>query len=101
MYMRVALAAHGANLELVLQTYEALSAHLFTPASPVLFNAGTKSRNFASCFLYKPDPSTPLSRLHSARDLDTMWLADGGIGLSLADIPARKCVCASVLRATH
>lgn len=90
LYMRVALAAHGTDVQLVLRTYDALSQHLFTPASPVLFNAGTKSRNYASCFLYKPDVSTPLSQLRSAGDLDALWLADGGIGLSLCDVPARR-----------
>ncbi len=89
MYMRVALAAHGYNLEMVLQTYDALSRHLFTPASPVLFNAGTWSRNFASCFLYHPNVSNLSSQLRSVNDLDTFWLADGGIGLSLGEVPAK------------
>ncbi|RDX51351.1 putative ribonucleoside-diphosphate reductase large chain [Lentinus brumalis] len=90
MYMRAAVAAHGNSIDLVLRTYDALSRHLFTPASPVLFNAGTNSSHYASCFLYQPDPTTTSSQLQSARDLDAFWLADGGIGLSLADIPARR-----------
>ncbi|KAI0688618.1 hypothetical protein C8T65DRAFT_746515, partial [Cerioporus squamosus] len=90
LYMRVALVAHAPDLNLVIRTYDALSRHLFTPASPVLFNAGTHSSNYASCFLYMPDTSTPLSQLNSTADLDTLWLADGGIGLSLGDIPARR-----------
>lgn len=90
MYMRVALMAHGDNLDLVLQTYDALSRHVFTPASPVLFNAGTRSSNYASCFLYIPDVSTPTTQLESVADLDRLWLADGGIGLSLGDIPAKR-----------
>ncbi len=90
LYMRVALVAHGDDIPLVLKTYDALSRHLFTPASPVLFNAGTRSLNYASCFLYMPDASTPTTQLDSATDLDALWLADGGIGLSLGDIPAKR-----------
>ncbi|TFK81335.1 ribonucleoside diphosphate reductase large subunit, rr1, partial [Polyporus arcularius HHB13444] len=90
MYMRVALVAHADNLDLVLETYEALSNRRFTPASPVLFNAGTRTSHYASCFLYMPDASTPSTRLRSVGDLDSLWLADGGIGLSLGDIPAKR-----------
>ncbi|KAI0717705.1 ribonucleoside-diphosphate reductase large subunit [Cerioporus squamosus] len=90
MYMRVAIAAHKYSIDLVLRTYDALSRHLFTPASPVLFNAGTMFSHYASCFLYQPDPTSPSSQLRSAQDLDDLWLADGGIGLSLGDIPANR-----------
>ncbi|RDX47464.1 alpha subunit of ribonucleoside-diphosphate reductase [Lentinus brumalis] len=90
LYMRVALIAHGKDLQRVLETYEALSCHRFTPASPVLFNAGTRSSNYASCFLYMPDASNPSTQLRSASDLDNLWLADGGIGLSLSEIPAKR-----------
>ncbi len=100
MYMRVALVAHGDDFDLVLRTYDALSRHLFTPASPVLFNAGTRSSNYASCFLYMPDASTPATQLRSAADLDTLWLADGGIGLSLGDIPAKRYCDDQPLRLT-
>ncbi|TFK90046.1 hypothetical protein K466DRAFT_574464 [Polyporus arcularius HHB13444] len=90
MYMRVALAAHGSNIDLVLQTYDALSRRLFTPASPVLFNAGTQSRQYASCYLYKMNSDIATTPLESAHDLDVLWLADGGIGMSLAEVPAKR-----------
>ncbi|RPD54721.1 PFL-like glycyl radical enzyme, partial [Lentinus tigrinus ALCF2SS1-6] len=90
LYMRVALAAHGDNLDLVTQTYDALSHRLFTPASPVLFNAGTLSQHYASCFLHTPEVTSPVEQLASAAALDPLWLADGGIGLSLAGVPAKR-----------
>ena len=88
--MRVAVAAHGDNVDRVLETYDALSRQVFTAASPVLFNAGTTFANFASCFLYTPDSTSVSSILDSARELDKLWLADGGIGIYVSKIPAKR-----------
>ncbi len=90
MYMRVAIAVHKDDLDLVLKTYDALSRHLFTFATPTLANAGTLKAHFASCFLYMPATSGPAEILKSVHDLDLFWLADGGIGLSLAAVPCRR-----------
>ena len=90
MYMRIALTTHRDDLPLVLQTYDALSRHLLTFATPTLANAGTLRPHYASCFLYNPDVDGPETLLRSAHDLDLMWLADGGIGLSLAEVPCRR-----------
>ncbi len=98
LYMRVAVMAHRDDLALVLATYDALSRHLFTPASPVLYNAGTRSRNHASCFLYAPVGPTLSAQLQSVPDLDALWLADGGIGLSLAEVPAKRQVLSASRR---
>ncbi len=97
LYMRVALAVHGDNLDMVLRTYDALSRRLFTFATPTLMNAGTRRPFLASCFLYTPDTTGPVELLQSAHDLDRFWLADGGIGLSLGAVPARRYVCWSLL----
>ncbi|KAI0715431.1 ribonucleotide reductase [Earliella scabrosa] len=90
MYMRTAITIHGGNIPAVLETYDALSKQLYTPASPVLFNAGTRYKNFASCFLYQPDCESLYSRLGSARDLDRFWVCDGGIGMSLGGVPCKR-----------
>ncbi|RPD77255.1 ribonucleotide diphosphate reductase large subunit 1, partial [Lentinus tigrinus ALCF2SS1-7] len=92
LYMRVALAIHKGNRDLVLKTYDALSRHLFTFATPTLVNAGTLKAHFASCFLYVPDASGPKGLLGSAHDMDLYWLADGGIGLTLGEVPCRRSV---------
>ncbi|KAI0712985.1 ribonucleotide reductase [Cerioporus squamosus] len=89
-YMRVALAVHKGNLDMVLKTYDALSRHLFTFATPTLANAGTLKAHYASCFLHIPDTSGPTGMLKSAHDLDRFWLADGGAGLSLGAVPCRR-----------
>jgi hypothetical protein len=49
MYLRVAVGIWGDDLDRVAETYEALSTHKFTHASPTLFNAGTKTPQLASC----------------------------------------------------
>lgn len=90
MYMRVALTAHKDNLAMVLETYDALSSRLFTFATPVLANAGTTHRHFASCYLYTPVADSPEDLLQCAHDLDLLWLADGGVGLSLGEVPCRR-----------
>ncbi|KAI0708382.1 ribonucleotide reductase [Earliella scabrosa] len=90
MYMRTALAIHRTKIDDVLDTYTALSRHMYTHASPVLFNAGTVNPGFASCFVYQPDPASPITLLKSVSDVDRFWMADGGVGLSLARVPAQR-----------
>lgn len=51
MYLRVAACIWGDDLDKLRETYEALSTHLFTHASPTLFNAGTRTPQLASCEL--------------------------------------------------
>lgn len=97
LYMRVAIAAHGDDIDLVLETYDALSRQVFTPASPVLFNASTCTTNYASCFVYTPNASDTESLLDSARELDKLWLADGGVGLFVGAVPAKRSVDTLVL----
>lgn len=48
MWLRVALALWGEDLDRVRETYECLSTGKFTHASPTLFNAGMKRQQLAS-----------------------------------------------------
>ena len=57
MFMRVALAIHGYDLERAFETYDYMSNLKFTHASPTLFNAGTPNFQFSSCFLLGTDDS--------------------------------------------
>ena len=90
MYMRVAIAIHKHDLSSVLNTYDALSRQLYTHATPTLFNAGTTTKSYSSCFLYQPDTSGTLSLLSSAHDLDHFWANDGGVGMSLGNVPGKR-----------
>ena len=50
-YMRIAVALHGDDLEKVSHTYDLLSLGYVSHASPTMFNAGTNSEQLSSCFL--------------------------------------------------
>lgn len=92
MHMRTAIAVCGDNLKAIVETYDALSRHLYTHASPVLFNTGNRSRTFASCYLYQPDACTPTGLLGTVASLDQFWLAQGGAGISVSNVPCKRCV---------
>ncbi|KAI0698735.1 putative ribonucleoside-diphosphate reductase large chain [Earliella scabrosa] len=90
MYMRTAITIHRNDIPAVIATYDALSGQLYTHASPVLLNAGTTCHSFASSFLYQPGGETVYSRLKSAHDLDRFWVSDGGVGMSLGNVPCKR-----------
>lgn len=91
LYMRVAVALHGKDLARVLQTYELLSTHAYTHATPTLYNAGTTSQYLASCFLYQPPNDSTLAVMNQCVvDLSAFWAVDGGVGTSLGTVPARE-----------
>jgi ribonucleoside-diphosphate reductase alpha chain len=50
LYMRVAVGIHKDNIDAILKTYHLISQHYYTHATPTMYNAGTRSSNFASCF---------------------------------------------------
>ena len=50
LYMRVAIGIHKDDIESVIKTYDLISQHYYTHASPTLFNAGTRLANLSSCF---------------------------------------------------
>lgn len=51
MFMRVAVAIHGTDLDKVKEAYHLISTKRFIPASPTLFYAGTPKAQLSSCFL--------------------------------------------------
>lgn len=92
MHMRTAIAVCGGDLGAILETYDALSRHLYTHASPVLFNAGSRCGTFASCYLYQSDGCSPSDLLSTVASLDQFWLAQGGVGVSVSNVPCKRCV---------
>jgi ribonucleoside-diphosphate reductase alpha chain len=50
LYMRVAIGIHKDDIESIIKTYNLISQHYYTHASPTLFNAGTRLANLSSCF---------------------------------------------------
>ena len=52
--MRVTVGVHGEDIDSALETYDLMSRHVFTHASPTMFNAGTVVPQLSSCFLVGP-----------------------------------------------
>lgn len=50
MYMRVAVGIHREDIDAAVKTYNLISQHYYTHASPTLFNSGTRLSNLSSCF---------------------------------------------------
>jgi len=97
MYLRVAIGIWGTNLERVRETYEALSLHKFTHASPTLFNAGTKSPQLASCFLlgiHEDSLDTIFETMHKAASISKFG---GGIGMHVHSVRSKG----SLIRSTN
>lgn len=89
MYVRVALGIWGSNLEKVKETYDALSLHQFTHASPTLFNAGTRTPQLASCFLMGVHIDSLDNIFESFHKMATISKYGGGIGFHVSSIRAK------------
>ena len=88
MYVRVAVALWGRDADNVKKTYEELSRHRFTHASPTLFNAGAKNQQLASCFLHTVSDSLD-DIFASFGDIARISKNGGGLGVSVHDIRSR------------
>lgn len=89
MWMRVALALWGTNLERVFETYDLLSQKVLTHATPTLFNAGTPRQQLSSCFLLAMKEDSIAGIYDTLKDCALISKHAGGIGLSIHDIRAR------------
>ena len=88
-YMRAALDIHGANIDKVIQTYDALSRQLYLHPPQYLRVAGTSEAAYPTAFIYEPPP-TLSDLLASTTDIDTIWDWDSEVGISLGGVPATR-----------
>ena len=88
MLMRVAVALHGNNMEMVKKTYEATSQLLYTHATPTLFHAGMKKQQLASCFLMTMTEDSIDGIFETLKRCAKISKGAGGIGLSCSNIRA-------------
>ena len=88
MYMRVAVGIWGNNINQVLKTYELLSTHKMTHATPTLFNAGTKRPQLSSCFLLRMDDDSIKGIYKTLSDVAAISQNAGGIGLAIHNVRA-------------
>ena len=88
LYMRVAVGIWGEDIANVLKTYELLSTHKMTHATPTLFNAGTKRPQLSSCFLLTMQEDSISGIYKTLSDVAAISQNAGGIGLAISNIRA-------------
>ncbi len=86
MYMRVAVGIWGDDTKNAIKTYELLSTHVMTHATPTLFNAGTKKPQLSSCFLLMMDDDSIPGIYKTLSDVAVISQNAGGIGLAIHNI---------------
>ena len=88
MYMRVAVGIWGEDIKNAIKTYELLSTHMMTHATPTLFNAGTKKPQLSSCFLLSMSDDSIPGIYKTLSDVALISQNAGGIGLSIHNVRA-------------
>jgi len=96
LYMRVAVGIHKDNIDAVLKTYNLISQHYYTHASPTLFNAGTRLANLSSCFLIGSSDSIE-GIYKTITDCGRISKVGGGIGVHITNIRGKG----SLIRGTN
>ncbi len=97
LYMRVAIAVSMKDgLNAVIETYNLISQHYLTFASPVLFNSGYKFGNLASCYLLGTGDSIE-GIFKTISDCGRISKIGGGIGIHISNIRSKG----SIIRGTN
>jgi ribonucleoside-diphosphate reductase alpha chain len=101
LYLRVAIQVHLLDapevfLENVKRTYELVSEHYFTFASPTMFNSGTRLNNLASCFLLGTHDSIA-GIYKTISDTAMISKVGGGIGIHVSNVRSKG----SLIRGTN
>jgi ribonucleoside-diphosphate reductase alpha chain len=102
LFMRVAIAIHMPlsrtgefSLDQIIETYNNLSLHKYTHATPTLINAGSVTGNLSSCFVLGTEDSM---RAIAKTTTDCMLISQscGGIGTHMTNVRANG----SLIRST-
>ena len=86
MIMRVALSIHRNDIGKAFETYDLMSRHYFTHATPTLYNAGSNREQYASCFLLAMKDDSIKGIYDTLADCATISQHAGGIGLHIHNI---------------
>lgn len=92
LWMRVAVALWGADIDKVRETYDALSTKKFIHATPTLFNAGTVRQQLSSCYLLQMDSDSIGGIFKTLSDCAMISKYAGGIGLNIHNIRAKGTI---------
>lgn len=87
MYMRIAISV-TTNLEDAIDTYNLLSKHMYTHATPTMFNAGMVKNQFSSCYLVSNEADSLTGIMQTAMDVAQISAAGGGIGICISNVRA-------------
>jgi ribonucleoside-diphosphate reductase alpha chain len=88
LWLRVAIAIHGSDLEKVKITYDLMSQKYFTHATPTLFNAGTSNSQLSSCYLLSLEDDSITGIYNTLSDCAQISKYSGGIGVHIHNIRA-------------
>lgn len=88
MYMRVAVGIANGNINEVFRIYDDLSNHIYTHATPTLFNAGTPRPQMSSCFLVANKDDSIDGLFDTLKDVAKISKWAGGIGLHVHNVRA-------------
>jgi len=97
MWLRVAVAIHGNDMNAVKNTYELMSQKYFTHATPTLFNACTPRQQLSSCYLIAMEDDSLDGIYNTLHDCANISKWAGGIGLHIHNIRANN----SMIRGTN
>ena len=96
MFMRVALGLSNSVKE-ALEFYEIVSRFLYTPATPTLFNSGTRHPQMSSCYLLTVENDSLEGIYKSIADCARLSKYSGGIGIDWTPVRASG----SLIRGTN
>ena len=96
LYMRVAVGIHKDDIDSVLETYELISQHYYTHASPTMFNASTRMASLSSCFLIGTEDSIT-GIYKTITDCARISKLGGGIGVHISNVRSKG----SIIRGTN
>jgi len=88
LFMRVALAIHADDMDMVEKVYNSLSSKYYTHATPTLFNSGTNYQQMSSCFLLGTDDSVE-GLYKTAADMALISKWAGGIGVHISNVRSK------------
>lgn len=86
MYLRVSVALNMPNMRDIRETYASLSHHMYTHATPTLFNAGIRKQQLASCYLVTMADDSIDGIFSTLSQCAKISKGAGGIGLSCSNI---------------
>ena len=95
MLMRVAVGIHGEDIDSAIETYDLMSRHIFTHASPTMFNAGTVVPQLSSCFLVGLQEDSLEGIMDTLKDTVMIAKTAGGIGLHIHDMRGKGSAISS------